>query len=99
MAVCYVPRRAIYQRGTTSGEAQGHPAADSGRGSLCGEHYHLGDEIYVRERITAGDVFGIYIEESSVVLSDATNDGSMGMLYVEEMHTADKDLQHPWKVI
>ena len=25
------------------------------------EHYHLGDEIYVRERITAGDVFGIYI--------------------------------------
>ena len=26
------------------------------------EHYHLGDEIYVRERITAGDVFGIYIE-------------------------------------
>lgn len=45
-----------------------------------------------------GDVFGIYIEGKLCGFIGCHNDGSMGMLYVR-MHTADKDLQHPWKVI
>ena len=50
------------------------------------EHYHLGDEIYVRERITAGDVFGIYIEGKLCGFIGCHNDGSMGMLYVEDAY-------------
>mgnify|MGYP003012886187 FL=1 len=50
------------------------------------EHYHLGDEIYVRERIAAGDVFGIYIEGKLCGFIGCHNDGSMGMLYVEDAY-------------
>ena len=48
------------------------------------EHYHLGDEEYVRERIAAGEVFGVYIEGELRGFIGSHNDGSMGMLYVEE---------------
>lgn len=50
------------------------------------EHYHLGDETYVRERIVAGDVFGIYIEGKLCGFIGCHNDGSMGMLYVEDAY-------------
>ena len=50
------------------------------------EHYHLGDEVYVRERIAAGDVFGIYIEGKLCGFIGCHNDGSMGMLYVEDAY-------------
>ena len=50
------------------------------------EHYHLGDETYVRERIAAGDVFGIYIEGKLCGFIGCHNDGSMGMLYVEDAY-------------
>ena len=44
------------------------------------------DRIYVRERITAGDVFGIYIEGKLCGFIGCHNDGSMGMLYVEDAY-------------
>ena len=50
------------------------------------EHYHLGDETYVRERIVAGDVFGIYIDGKLCGFIGCHNDGSMGMLYVEDAY-------------
>ena len=46
----------------------------------------LGDEIYVQERIAAGDVFGIYIEGKLCGFIGCHNDGSMGMLYVEDAY-------------
>ncbi len=48
------------------------------------EHYHMGGEEYIRERIGAGEVFGIYVEERLAGFIGCHDDGSMGMLYVED---------------
>lgn len=50
------------------------------------EHYHLGDDEYVRERIGAGAVFGIYVEEKLCGFIGSHDDGSMGMLFVEDAY-------------
>ena len=50
------------------------------------EHYHLGSEEYVRERIGAGAVFGVYIEGMLCGFIGSHDDGSMGMLYVEDAY-------------
>ena len=52
--------------------------------SYVAEHYHLGDDEYIRERIGAGEVFGIYIEGKLCGFIGSHDDGSMGMLYVED---------------
>ena len=42
---------------------------------MCGEYYHLGDEIYVRERIFRnGDVLYLY-QGKLCGREDVTNDG------------------------
>lgn len=50
------------------------------------EHYHLGDDEYVRERIGAGAMFGIYVEGKLCGFIGSHDDGSMGMLYVDETY-------------
>ena len=50
------------------------------------EHYHLGDETYVRERIGAGAVFGSYMDGKLCGFIGSHDDGSMGMLYVEDAY-------------
>ena len=47
-------------------------------------HYTKGSEAYLKERITAGAMFGAYADERLVGFVGVHDDGSTGLLYVEE---------------
>ncbi len=49
-------------------------------------HYHLGDREYIKERIQAKCMYGAYVDDKLVGFVGTHNDGSMGMLYVEEAY-------------
>ncbi len=48
------------------------------------QHYHMGSGDYIAERIGAGVMYGAYEEDRLVGFVGTHDDGSMGMLYVEE---------------
>lgn len=50
------------------------------------ERYHMGDSEYVAERIRAGAMYGAFCDEKPVGFIGIHNDGSLGMLFVEETH-------------
>ncbi len=49
-------------------------------------HYHMGNEDYARERIQAKAMYGAYVEDKLVGFVGSHDDGSMGMLFVEEAY-------------
>ena len=50
------------------------------------EHYEHETESYLRERVSAGVMFGAYADERLVGFVGIHNDGSTGLLYVEEAY-------------
>jgi len=49
-------------------------------------NYHMGNEAYVKERILAKVMYGAYVEDRLVGFVGSHDDGSMGMLFVEEAY-------------
>lgn len=47
-------------------------------------HYHMGSEEYMADRIQAGAMYGAYIEGQPAGFVGVHDDGSIGMLFVEE---------------
>lgn len=50
------------------------------------EHYRMGSEAYIQERIRAKVMYGAFIGEKPVGFVGMHDDGSMGMLFVEEAY-------------
>lgn len=50
------------------------------------EHYAIGGAAYIRERIAAGAMYGAFLENRLLGFVGVHNDGSMGMLFVDEAH-------------
>lgn len=49
-------------------------------------HYHKGTEIYLKERILAGVMYGAFADDGLTGFIGTHDDGSMGMLFVEEKY-------------
>ena len=49
-------------------------------------HYHLSDEAYLKDRIQSKALYGAYVEEQLVGFMGMHDDGSLGLLYVEEAY-------------
>ena len=50
------------------------------------EHYHKGTEEYLKERILAGVMYGAFADDRLTGFIGTHDEGSMGMLYVEEQY-------------
>ena len=49
-------------------------------------HYEIGGAAYIQERIAAGAVYGAFMENSLIGFVGVHDDGSMGMLFVDEAY-------------
>lgn len=78
--VCYTPREPLPVR------HKDIRALTHEEFSYVAEHYTLGDPDSVKERINAKALYGAFIEGQIVGFAGIHEDGSMGMLYVDEKH-------------
>lgn len=63
---------------------QANPVQDEQRMPITGYACDMGDSEYVRDRLLNGVMYGAFVEERLVAFIGIHDEGSLGMLYVEE---------------